>query len=350
MCPVDNVKETAYNATMKRENLVKDNQNLNSVFEKYDTNKNGELDSDEINRALDDFAKIQMKSKKELRKEGYSKNEIKNLKSFMSNFFKEFKKDVFLDGKINFSSQGLCNDCWLLSGINALSYTDEGQKLLKDCISQDKNGNITVELKGVGKKYTFSKEELLSSNSSVNRAGGDYDMRALELAFKKYRIELKEETKDNPNRNGSIYTDVGAANILDPLSGGDLGTAIFILTGKKNESYYKNGTMEEYKQAIASGKIKPFFPIDMKETDLSAEDVAKYLDKIAKEPSRYAIQCTFDKGYTKNHAFSVKEVTDDYVIVVNPWNSAEEIKIPKEKFLKDIGSFCVVDMNKKPQN
>lgn len=353
MSPVENVNQLPTNATMKRENLVKDNKNLNSIFEKYDTNKNGVLDSDEINKALDDFERMQNENKKELIKEGYSRSEIKDLKKFMTNFFKEFKKDVYLNGEINYSYQGTSGDCWLLSGINALSYTDEGKEAIKKCISEDENGNITIELKGVGRKYTFSKQELLDNQNSTNcRATGDYDLKAIEFAFKKYRTELMSETKNNPDRNGSIQTYIGDASSKDPNSGGESGVAIFILTGRKSDSYYKSGTMEDYKRNVADGKIKgkDLYPIDIKETDLTPEDVANYLDKMTKEPNRYAVTCTFDKNYVKEHGYSIKAVTDDYVIVVNPWDSSKEIQIPKDKFMKCISSFSITDMNKEKES
>jgi len=61
-------------------------------------------------------------------------------------------------------------------------------------LSVDSNGNVTVELKGVEKKYVISAEEIEKSN---HLASGDPDIRAIELAVDKYLKELAYEMTDN---------------------------------------------------------------------------------------------------------------------------------------------------------
>ena len=38
------------------------------------------------------------------------------------------------DGKIDNANQGQTGDCWLISGVNALSYSEEGQKCIKEAL------------------------------------------------------------------------------------------------------------------------------------------------------------------------------------------------------------------------
>ena len=100
-----------------------------------------------------------------------------------------------IDAKFNQGEYLL--DCWLISAVKSLSVNPKGQKMLKDILSADKNGNVTVRLKGVGKKYTISKEELEGSNEL---AQGDLDVRAIEIAIRRYFHEtdhnLSEKIKN----------------------------------------------------------------------------------------------------------------------------------------------------------
>ncbi len=349
MSSVENTSHIAYSPTMKREALVKDKEKLNSIFDKYDLDGNGELDSDEVNRVLDDYAKTEHMNKRELKEAGFDKGEISSLRKFMSNFKNEFKKDVYTDSKINYSKQGKYGDCWVLSGVNALSYTDEGKKMIEEAISKDENGNIIVKLKGPGREYVVTKEELLNDENGVR---GDYDMKALEIAIKKYRADLVEENKDNPDRNASIHTYTGWAKEKDPLSGGWGNETIWILTGKTGKTYFAN--KEKYNENLKNGKIEDscLYPEEIRGEDLTLDDVSESLNNMTDEPGIYATNCAFKKNsfsqpeLRKGHSYAVKRVTEDHVFVVNPWNSSKEIKIPKKEFLKNLEELSIVDMKK----
>ena len=59
-------------------------------------------------------------------------NEI--IDSFTEN--KNNKEDIIdINEKIDDSKQGKRGDCWLLSGLNSLSYSKNGQKIIEDAIS-----------------------------------------------------------------------------------------------------------------------------------------------------------------------------------------------------------------------
>ena len=45
------------------------------------------------------------------------------------------------------------------------------------------------------------------------------------------------------------------------------------------------------------------------------------------------------------HGYSVVNIDDDYVYVVNPWNSSKTISYPKEDFIKNVDNFAYVDLN-----
>jgi len=101
------------------------------------------------------------------------------------------------DGKIdtnNIHQEGT-GDCWLLASIlSATNKNQKGLEYINNILSVDSNGNVTVELKGVEKKYVISAEEIEKSN---HLASGDPDIRAIELAVDKYLKELAYEMTDN---------------------------------------------------------------------------------------------------------------------------------------------------------
>ena len=107
------------------------------------------------------------------------------------------------NGKIDadFKQGDYLGDCWLIASIKSLCVNSQGQKMLDELISINKKGNVTVRLKGVGKKYTISKEELEGSNEL---AQGDLDVRAIEIAIIRYLNEtgnhnLSEKIKNRFN-------------------------------------------------------------------------------------------------------------------------------------------------------
>ena len=94
-----------------------------------------------------------------------------------------------VNGKVDLDfKQGTVGDCWLLGSINALKGKKDGQEYLNSLLDYDKDtGNVTVNLKGVGKSYCVTKEEIESSN---RLSRGDGDVRAIEIACDKYMREF----------------------------------------------------------------------------------------------------------------------------------------------------------------
>ncbi len=87
--------------------------------------------------------------------------------------------------------QGRTGDCWLIGSL--LSYTDpeqnpNGLKIIKSLVKYNyDNHTATVKLKGAGKTYTFSFDEIQKSN---HLSSGEDDMRVMEIALDKYRRDL----------------------------------------------------------------------------------------------------------------------------------------------------------------
>ena len=51
-----------------------------------------------------------------------------------------------------------------------------------------------------------------------------------------------------------------------------------------------------------------------------------------------SVNITDKNGETINlpamHAYGIKEFTEEYITLINPWNSSKEVCIPKEEFFK----------------
>ena len=64
-----------------------------------------------------------------------------------------------INGKVSNNKQGMLGDCYLLSGLNSLSYSKFGRDSIKNSIHKNKDNTITVHLKGINKDYTITKQE-----------------------------------------------------------------------------------------------------------------------------------------------------------------------------------------------
>lgn len=90
--------------------------------------------------------------------------------------------------------QGNISDCWFLTALNNLSYTEQGAKIIHDAISQKSNGDFEVYFKGPDLKYIVTMDELKYEGFSKYSiySHGDNDVLLLELAAMKFRKDIKE--------------------------------------------------------------------------------------------------------------------------------------------------------------
>jgi len=245
-----------------------------------------------------------------------------------------------VDGEIKDFEQGARGDCYLLAGLASLSHSEQGRKAIKDAVSVDeKTGNVTIEFKGINKSYTITPEEMKAARESKvmteyqdgqkrlapEYAKGDNDLLAFELAAKKFREDYKKnggkEFKDLPKMfkpiqfvKNFVPKNSEYGNILDA---GFLGETTFLLTGKKEE------------------------------TSMTTWGRKADVKKFQQDPERYAMtfmaptERTFDKDSLKDssvikswHVYAVKEVNDEYVMAVNPFNTEWKYKLPRKEFEK----------------
>lgn len=210
--------------------------------------------------------------------------------------------------------QGQKGDCWLLSGVLSLSYTDDGKELIKNAISKDQSGDYYVYFKGLNKLYKVTKEELADKNISTIKNGlglekstystGDDDMLLMELAVEKVVEEGEADIETS-----------------DGITGGSAYYLYKLLTG--NDVQYAYG-------------------------DDFAETANLLLDYKANK-DEYSATLGVANGFAgleDDHAYAIKDFNTKEMTLVNPWNSTEDVKIPTSSLFKNVGNYdiSVVDV------
>ena len=93
------------------------------------------------------------------------------------------------NGEIENTEQGRIGDCWLLAGLNSLSYTEEGRQIIKDSLEYHDKYTV-VHFKGVG-DYVVKNSEITKAKWSSKYSTGDDDMVIYELAMKKVLDDVR---------------------------------------------------------------------------------------------------------------------------------------------------------------
>lgn len=235
------------------------------------------------------------------------------------------------DGKIGNTSQEDINDCWVLSGVTSLSYSEKGQEILNKAVTHNDDGSVTVKFVGGGKEYRFSAEEIALNqyeDGEKKYSSGDTDMNILEMAFARYRKENVQ------NKEASIYPFDRAHNKsigtteTDPLNNGMTDEAVYLLTGTKAEYWFDPRIVN----------------LEKKGNNL--------LSKFQNNPENYAAVCSFkaddesitDGTIVDKHVYTIKSVDDDNVYVVNPWDTSKTIPYPRERFMKNVNDISMTDL------
>lgn len=235
------------------------------------------------------------------------------------------------DGKIGNTKQQNIGDCWVLAGVNALNFSEKGQQLIKDAITHNDDGSVTVKLVGGGKEYTFSAEEIALNqyeDGSKKYSTGDTDMNLIEMAIGKYRKENYEnEEATIIGLDRAHHKPLGATN-ENPLETGMVDEAVYLLTGTNAEYWIDPRIIN---------------------ADKCAE---KLLDKFKDNPEDYAGTCSFKKDDTSitdgkivdSHVYSIKSIDDENVYIVNPWDSSKTITYPRDKFVDNLNELSLTDL------
>lgn len=312
------------------------------------------------------------------------------------------KKDFSqLDGKFDTAYQIGKGDCYLLASINSLSQTKEGQKLLQQNVKvsvNDKGEKVyTISFPGAanarealisGKgnasigqlpedkvhiqgSYTITEAEL---NDAAKRAGKDYsagdkDVLLFEVAYDKYRKDVAQTIKDNhiDPRKTKYVAGLGISNVSgDTLSGGNAAEATYILTGKKSLVYenknniptcYVDSNMQMHILEDENGNLVKAGVMAVENTQNA--NIDSILDKLRKDSADgkiddFAASVSFIVSSQEvngstikggGHALTIRKVTENEVILSNPWDPDTDIIMSIDDFKKAAKNVYCMQLN-----
>ena len=224
------------------------------------------------------------------------------------------------DGKIdgNFRQNDL-GDCWLLSGLKSISNNPKTLQMMNDNLKyNDKDGSVTVTLKGANKTYTVTKEELYGSSEF---AKGDLDIRAVEIATNRHFQEEYHKSSKSLCKINPPKPDINGNSSLKAyeLLLGIKGEHVFVKKDNASD-FIKNYVKDNNHLVVVSRHFKPNERIN----DAKGNSVLVY----------------------SHHAYSVAGADDKFVYIVNPHDSSKKIPLTHSQFGK---LFDEADVAKIPE-
>ena len=305
----------------------------------------------------------------------------------------EYKNNIEIDNEIiDDFKQGKRGDCYLLSTIDSIRRTKDGQEILQNNVKKNSDGSYTVTLPGAinarnhyieqgnGDKcaitgtYTITADAIEKAKelSGKSYAYGDLNVIIYELAMEAFRAEVVA-TNNALGQKSERYIagQFGPVSNRDTLSGGQMYDAVYILTGQKSDVYEAPKSKRQNPKYYIPGQYGYVGEKNVKGRCLAASrdkgivevnyiydkdsDLQKMLDKCKGHEEEYSITVGVyvgvngPDGTTKKrggHALTVTKITDSYVEVVNPWDSTKAERIPRGDFEQMAINLNVAPMSK----
>lgn len=217
-------------------------------------------------------------------------------------------------------------DCWLLSGINAMSYTETGREIIKNAIEPCDGGAI-IHLKGA-RDYFITEKAVNQASVSAYYSSGDLDMIYLELAIESVRNDAATGNLVTPDDSPWYVPDEESEESekgYSSTNGGLHPEVVYIITGKDSESYHSKEEIKTNLLRIEDNGNKNLAA----SIDLNTEKSVKDYD---------GNDITLPGG----HAYALKSVDGDCVTFTNPWDSGKDIKVNIDVFSEDVCDWLII--------
>ncbi|MBQ9246647.1 hypothetical protein IJ182_10315 [bacterium] len=198
--------------------------------------------------------------------------------------------------------QGDYLDCWLISGILSMSYTDAGAEIIRDSITQNSDGSVDISFGNSNDTYNVTAEELETNNYPLNTdhidySTGDDDMLALELGVEKM-IDDKNINKYSMETGGNPY---------------------YVFQMFDAESISVTHSQEE---------IEAAFDYFEQHSDICSMTLGTIGNAIP--------------GLRADHGYAIKSIDGDNVQLVDPWDTTLEVNISRETLLEYYRNVSIV--------
>ena len=307
-----------------------------------------------------------------------------------------------VDGKFEVSNQGSRGDCYLLTAINSLAISEDGQKLLQKNVEVKTNDKgqkeYTIKLPGASKvleslkkkgvpedkisvqdSFTVTEDELkeAAKKAGIKYCAGDKDVLLLEVAYEKYRNSVAETLKangDNKDIKGifGMRLDMNSdyAKRGDYLSGGLAFEALYVLTGNAPAAYinpkaktksfpvcYVDDNLQLHLTDPDGNIVENVDDDNSGPANAKIESLLKQLEKDCEKDGKidnFAATVGFKISQQEvngqvisggGHAFSITKVDKDYVYMSNPWSPDTEIKMSRADFAKAATKMSITAIN-----
>ena len=318
--------------------------------------------------------------------------------------------EIKANGRIDAFEQGDQGDCYLLAALTSISANKKASEILKKNIKKNQDGSVTITFPGakifnknssiqdykLPESYTITKEEFAIARASEKYSTGDDDVLLYELAFEKYRKYVNNF--ENPltmimsfmPQSGTYTGDTKDA----PLDGGCGNDVIFMLTGYTGSCYIlnynaghyfpksprteriqqpteqdsplihanpQNDTEEQQTtntdsqnsgiKNLLSGLYHLFDrntnKNNLTDIPINKTELQEELDAIRNHPERYIVTVgvEYRDGY---HELSLKEFRGNNVVLVNPWDSTEEVILSLNEFKDKIVTLDISNILSNP--
>ena len=231
-------------------------------------------------------------------------------------------------------------------------------------------------------EYTITAEELEEAalKSGKNYSSGDKDVLLHELAYEKYRQDVVKTIQANdvddspisaPKYISGLDVPTGfGTNPEDIGSGNTLGMTMYLYTGKKSDVYFNTSNKLPVCEIDSDGNISAVKNNTADNNAMAIESESNVFNKRyndAEQVIKLLKNNTDKEGNFKNyivetslnitsqivdgkavsnagHAFTVKGIKGNKVILINPWDSSKEAEISIKDFIKAAGTINIVNL------
>lgn len=346
------------NCNIGRNQLGKDDKQMQSIFAKYDSDGDGKINTSNANgeNELESFMNDYNKMLNDANADKEQVNFFTNIYNKITNLMKpENKNKIYEDGNeleangvLEDSSQNEIGDCWLHSELNALKGTDFGKEAIKNAVQKNEDGSYTVKFKGVNKSYTFTSEEIQSKIDENKYSRGDLDYKLLEMGVEKLydekiqkeiNKELRTYRKLNDEGNTSLaqFSSHRLSELMDKrehkIKSIEGGSGTIRVSDKGNELAFLLGADCEQLSINSPSGMEDVLIEKAKLPNKIAINFGSYYDIEKKEPFNKELPEAED-----GHEYSINDVKLDdngnisQIEVINPWDNSKTIPITLEEF------------------